>query len=185
MDDDDDDYGEDDEEDKKPNVEYLDSLNEYRKRSRSKEDVDGSFGSGPSGSGSRKIVKTNSDMSVNGHLGVNGYADVDGRASGSGKGTPGDVGMGFDDVRRNGVAVAITDVDADDDGMGSGDDPIVHGSCFFYYLFLGFSLLMLMHLVWLVVNGNPVPYSKITEEDHELMTPDEYTVFFEIMQTRT
>jgi len=33
------------------------------------------------------------------------------------------------------------------------------------------------------VNGNPVSYSKVTEEDHELMTPDEYTAYFEIMQS--
>lgn len=32
------DFGNDDEEDKKPTVEYLDSLNDYRKRSRSRED---------------------------------------------------------------------------------------------------------------------------------------------------
>ena len=38
-----DEFGEDDE-DVKPNVEYLDSLNEYRKRSRSTEDVGGDRG---------------------------------------------------------------------------------------------------------------------------------------------
>jgi transcription initiation factor TFIIE subunit alpha len=32
------DFGNDDEEDRKPSVEYLDSLNDYRKRSRSRED---------------------------------------------------------------------------------------------------------------------------------------------------
>lgn len=34
-----DDFGVSDEEDKKPSIEYLDSLNDYRKRSRSREDV--------------------------------------------------------------------------------------------------------------------------------------------------
>lgn len=63
---------EDDEEDRKPNVEYLDSLNAYRKRSRSVEDV---------GSQSRtKVTRLNGNeyLSVNGyghHNGINGNVD--------------------------------------------------------------------------------------------------------------
>jgi transcription initiation factor TFIIE subunit alpha len=61
----------DEEEDKKPNVEYLDSLNAYRKRSRSQEDV---------GSADKiKVAKIGSSVEVrtanghaNGFLGVNG-----------------------------------------------------------------------------------------------------------------
>jgi len=34
------------------------------------------------------------------------------------------------------------------------------------------------------VNGVPKSFSQVTEEDHDLMTPDEYTTFFEIMQAR-
>lgn len=28
-------------------------------------------------------------------------------------------------------------------------------------------------------------YSQVTDEDHELMTPEEYTAYFEIFQTRS
>lgn len=38
------DFGDGEEEDVKPSIEYLDSLNDYRKRSRSLEDVDGGVG---------------------------------------------------------------------------------------------------------------------------------------------
>jgi len=40
-------------------------------------------------------------------------------------------------------------------------------------------------LTVVVVNGQPKPYSQVTEEDHDLMTPDEYTTFFEVMQARS
>ena len=50
------------EEDKKPNVEYLESLNEYRKRSRGGEDVDGTS------NGARKVAKTSADADVNGFM---------------------------------------------------------------------------------------------------------------------
>lgn len=36
-----------------------------------------------------------------------------------------------------------------------------------------------------LVNGTPKPFSEVTEEDHELMTPDEYTTFFEVLQARS
>lgn len=119
---------EDEEEDRKPNVEYLDSLNDYRKRSRSKEDVDGSSG----GNGSRKIVKTNSEMSVNGHLGINGYADgggVNGNGSVVG-GTPGDTAM--DDVKANGSEYDTGAGVEEGGGMASWEteDDIVYGMYF-------------------------------------------------------
>ncbi|KAJ6573910.1 TFIIE alpha subunit-domain-containing protein [Mycena vulgaris] len=81
----------DDDEDIKPSVEYLDSLNEYRKRSRSHEGADTA----------NKLPK---------------------------------------EVEE------------------SKEDPIVY------------------------VNGAPMPFSQVTEAEHELMTPDEYTAFFQIMQ---
>jgi len=34
------------------------------------------------------------------------------------------------------------------------------------------------------VNGKPIPFSKVTEDDHELMKPDEYTAFFDVLQAR-
>jgi len=35
------------------------------------------------------------------------------------------------------------------------------------------------------VNGAPMPFSRITEEDQERMTPEEYTAYFEVFQTRS
>ena len=32
-----------------------------------------------------------------------------------------------------------------------------------------------------IVNGAPKPYSQVTEDDHELMTPEENTAFFNIL----
>lgn len=40
-------------------------------------------------------------------------------------------------------------------------------------------------LIYLLVNGAPKPYSQVTEDDHELMTPEEYTAFFDILQARS
>jgi transcription initiation factor TFIIE subunit alpha len=33
------------------------------------------------------------------------------------------------------------------------------------------------------VNGKAIEFSKVTEEDHELMTPEEYTAYFNVMQS--
>jgi len=71
---------EDDDEDKKPNVEYLDSLNAYRKRSRSQEDV---------GSADKiKLAKISNDglETANGHGNghVNGFLRVNGFGHGNG-----------------------------------------------------------------------------------------------------
>ena len=62
----------DDEEDKKPNVEYLDSLNAYRKRSRSQEDVGSTDKIKVAKLGSNGEVKT-ANGHANGFLGVNGF----------------------------------------------------------------------------------------------------------------
>ncbi|TFK34509.1 hypothetical protein BDQ12DRAFT_689715 [Crucibulum laeve] len=124
----------DDEEDKKPNVEYLDSLNEYRKRSRSTEDI------GESGRG--KLLRV-------GEPGVNGNGAANGHVNGYGVN-----GFGNGDIDQ--------DVGMGDDAspQGGDDDPVVY------------------------VAGAPKLFSEVTEEDHDLMTPDEYTAFFEVMQTR-
>ncbi|KAK7685566.1 hypothetical protein QCA50_011433 [Cerrena zonata] len=118
------DFG-DEEEDVKPSVEYLDSLNDYRKRSRSREDV--GMGGGP--------VKT---PRMNGHepspLSYTNGVDVPAEA----------------EILVNGMTVE--DVPA--------DDPIVY------------------------VNGEPVPFSQVTEEHQELMTPEEYTAYYEVMTSR-
>ncbi|KAK7462844.1 hypothetical protein VKT23_007420 [Stygiomarasmius scandens] len=118
-----DEFGEEEEE-RKPSIEYLNSLNDYRKRSRSQED-EGS-------AGRNKIAKTEE---VNG----NGHAP-----NGSSKDEP-----------TSSTTEALAN-----DGTTAAEDPIVH------------------------VNGNPKPFSQVTEEDHDLMTPEEYTAFFEVMQSR-
>ncbi|KAI0717042.1 TFIIE alpha subunit-domain-containing protein [Earliella scabrosa] len=112
------DFGED-EEDVKPNVQYLDSLNEYRKRSRSREDV-GTGGSTP------KIPRTDERMETQ-------------------EETPAPEA----EVYMNGT------------GGSAADDPIVY------------------------VNGEPVPFSQITEEHQEAMTPEEYTAYFEVLDARS
>lgn len=97
------------EEEQKPSVQYLDSLNDYRKRSRSKEDE---------GAAASKLPKidapelepdiTDSMMEVN----------------------------------------------------GADDTPVF-------------------------VNGVMKPFSEVTDEDTELMTPDEYTAYYEVLQSRS
>ncbi|KAF9446680.1 hypothetical protein P691DRAFT_803582 [Macrolepiota fuliginosa MF-IS2] len=152
-------YMEEEEEDRKPNVEFLDSLNEYRKRSRSKEDDGSALGVG---SKAAKVAK----VEVNGAA-VNGHAN--GVVNGIGNGFNG-VGHGNGSAAEESLGLGVNGYGYEDANMADGysngggtelDDPIIY------------------------VNGNPVPYSKVTEEDHELMTPDEYTAFFEIMQTRS
>ncbi|KAL0062796.1 hypothetical protein AAF712_010334 [Marasmius tenuissimus] len=113
------------EEDKKPSIEYLNSLNDYRKRSRSQEDV--------GSSGKTKQAKVQESM--------NG-------ANGNGTALNGDVHMhSATKEAPNGAGKAP-------------EDPIVH------------------------VNGVAKTFSQVTEEDHELMTPEEYTAYFEVMQNQ-
>ncbi|KAJ7366692.1 TFIIE alpha subunit-domain-containing protein [Mycena albidolilacea] len=109
------DLGGEDEEDIKPSVEYLDSLNEYRKRSRSNDGVDTA----------NKVAKVEQVDPTAGLL--------------------------------NGAAEAVADVAMEEPAVPQ-EDPIVY------------------------VNGNPMPYSQVTEAEHDLMTPEEYTAFFQIMQ---
>ncbi|KAJ7645502.1 TFIIE alpha subunit-domain-containing protein [Mycena polygramma] len=111
------DFGGDDEEDIKPSVEYLDSLNEYRKRSRSHEGAD-------TPNKLQKAEETN----------------------------------GWSNGNLNGAVEVVPDVAMREEIEEPREDPIVY------------------------VNGVPMPYSQVTEAEHDLMTPEEYTAFFEIMQ---
>ncbi|EMD35651.1 hypothetical protein CERSUDRAFT_116392 [Gelatoporia subvermispora B] len=113
------DFGE--EEDIKPSVEYLDSLNEYRKRSRSLEDVDGR-------TATPKLPRTN------------GFVEAPQVAAA---------------LSREVLIQEEVQVSAEPT-----DDPLVQ------------------------VNGEPVPLSQVTPEHEELMTPEEYTAYFEIVSAR-
>ncbi|KAI0754207.1 TFIIE alpha subunit-domain-containing protein [Daedaleopsis nitida] len=111
-----------DEEDVKPDLQYLDSLNEFRKRSRSRDDV-GTGGSTP------KIPRTNGDVEAQ-------------------TGTP---------APETDVYMNVVNGTAD---ASAGDDPVVY------------------------VNGEAVPFSQVTEEHQEAMTPDEYTAYYEVLSAR-
>jgi len=120
------DFGEE-EEDVKPSIEYLNSLNEYRKRSRSTEDI--GF---PSSNSGKKIVKV-------------GY-----NAPGSGPIIASTTPMLEALVKEQPPDVEVPSL--------PGRDPIVY------------------------VNGQSVTFSAVTEEQQELMTPEEYTAYFEVYQ---
>lgn len=115
------------EEDKKPSIEYLNSLNDYRKRSRSQEDV--------------------------GSSGKNKLAKVQGNANGAN-------GNGNGMVVNGGVQIQSTTTEVPNGTGKAPEDPIIH------------------------VNGVAKPFSQVTEEDHELMTPEEYTAYFEVLQNQ-
>ncbi|KAJ7193502.1 TFIIE alpha subunit-domain-containing protein [Mycena pura] len=116
------DVGADEEDDIKPNVEYLDSLNEYRKRSRSNDVADTMS----------KVPKIEAEA-------VNGFGSATGHLNGAAQGE------------------VVADVPMDE-AVEPREDPIVY------------------------VNGKPMPFSQVTEAEHDLMTPEEYTAFFQIMQ---
>ncbi|KIJ61552.1 hypothetical protein HYDPIDRAFT_96416 [Hydnomerulius pinastri MD-312] len=104
-----------DEEEQKPSVQYLDSLNDYRKRSRSQEDE---------GAAAKKLAKVEPEPpDMNDHI-VEPGPSATSEANGA-------------------------------------DDPLV------------------------LVNGVHKPFSEVTEEDQELMTPDEYTSYFEVFTARS
>ncbi|KAF9261674.1 hypothetical protein L218DRAFT_988758 [Marasmius fiardii PR-910] len=112
---------EEEEEDKKPSTEYLNSLNDYRKRSRSQEDV--------GSSGKTKQMKLEESTSR-----VNG-------------------------VTTNGNVLANLGT-KDTNVSKAPHDPLVS------------------------VNGTSKPLSEVTEDDHELMTPEEYTAYFDLLQAQ-
>ncbi len=130
------DFGE--EEDVKPSIEYLDSLNEYRKRSRSREDE---------GAGSTSKLPR-----MNGGSDHNGFPPAV---------TP----------LENGMVEGHGNVD-------SHDDPLVYGNI--RCRFCGYRA-----NVTIAVNGDPVPFSQVTEEHQELMTPEEYMAYYEVATARS
>jgi transcription initiation factor TFIIE subunit alpha len=116
-----DDFGGEDEEDKKPSIEYLNSLNDYRKRSRSAEDIGGGKGK------VAKIEENCYNLSLtNGH-----HLD-------------GVVGKPPDQVPSS-----------------NDNDPMI------------------------MVDGKKMRFSEVTEEHHDLMTPDEYTAYFDVLQAQS
>ncbi|CCM04771.1 uncharacterized protein FIBRA_06962 [Fibroporia radiculosa] len=122
------DFGEED--DVKPSVEYLQSLNEYRKRSRSEDDVDG-------GRGIPKTPRLLGDGIVT--------ASSSPGSSQHSSAPPATPSTGHTSLEN--VAVAGKPF----------SDPVVY------------------------VNGEPVALSAITEEHQEMMTPEEYTMYFEVL----
>lgn len=120
------DFGEE-EEDVKPSIEYLNSLNEYRKRSRSTEDV--GF---PSSNSGKKVVKLGYDNPGSGPIIASTTPMLEAL------------------VKEQPPDVEVPPLQA--------QDPIVH------------------------VNGKSMPFSAVTEVHQELMTPEEYTTYFEVYQ---
>ncbi|RXW21252.1 hypothetical protein EST38_g4614 [Candolleomyces aberdarensis] len=118
----------DDEEDRKPSIQYLDSLSEYRKRSRSIDDV------GSGGPRTPKIAKTDSSSSVGGF--ANGF------------GSASEFSSSFSSAYE----------EPPPPSQPAGEDPLVY------------------------VNGVAKPLSLITEDDHDMMTPEEYTAYFQILE---
>lgn len=112
-------------------MQYLDSLNDYRKRSRSRDDE---------GATTTKLPKIDVPEPV-----VNGLPSVNA-----------DVGTG-----ENGA-----------------DYTPVFGEFFVHYSRLHYS-------DTLSVNGVPKSFSEVTDEDTELMTPDEYTAYYDILQLQS
>ena len=45
--------------------------------------------------------------------------------------------------------------------------------------------LALVEANYLLVNGEPMKFSEVTEEHQELMTPEEYTAYFDVFQARS
>ena len=143
------DFGEE-EEDVKPSIEYLNSLNEYRKRSRSTEDV----GFSTSNSG-KKVVKLGYD-----HPG------------------PGPIIASATPMLEALVKEQPLDVE-----VPQGQDPIVHGMLpFIQVLTSSSSRCLTSGFSAMIVNGEPMSFSAITEDHQELMTPEEYTAYFEVYQ---
>jgi transcription initiation factor TFIIE subunit alpha len=125
------------EEDVKPSVEYLNSLNEYRKRSRSAD---------PGDRGMSKTPRLNDYESP--HSAV-----------------PLDAAL----------VVAAGEYDIT---MEAQDDPTVYGK-------LALPSMTFVLTVMLAVNGEPMAFSAVTEEHQEMMTPEEYTAYYEVVQSRS
>ena len=150
------------EEDRKPNIEYLDSLNEHNKRSRSIENE---------GDAERKQARVGdgNGSGVSGWgLGLGQQGQGQGQENGEQQLLP------VNGVESSGPVV--------EDAVVAEDDPIVYG---LYFLFLGDVLSVVLNGRLFSVDGKPMPFSQVGEEHHDLMTADEYTAYFEIFQQRS
>jgi len=107
----------------KPSIEYLNSLNEYRKRSRSTDDV-----GIPVSSSGKKVARM--DLSV------------------------------APPIPRSSVSENTQVEHVEMDSHSFGNDPLVY------------------------VNGESMLFSQVSEEHHELMTPEEYAAYFEVFQSQ-
>lgn len=102
----------DDDEDRKPNVEYLDSLNDYRKRSRSTEDIGGGAKS--------KMTKMHTEE---GHrVAVNGFGNGNGFANGYPHRTVGGSEVSAANMEDDMASMPPESQEVQDD-----DDPTVYG----------------------------------------------------------
>jgi transcription initiation factor TFIIE subunit alpha len=146
----------DDMEDRKPNVQYLDSLGDYRKRSRSVEDE------GKREAEKKAKLESAQTNGINGHI----MNSLNGHSIGS---SPLATVNGDEEMHGADVTMQVDEA--------ATDDPIVHGMPIFLS-----SLDTCINRT--IVNGKPVPFSQVTEEDQELMTPDEYTHYYEVMTAR-
>jgi transcription initiation factor TFIIE subunit alpha len=147
------------EEDRKPNIEYLDSLNEHNKRSRSIENEDDA---------ERKQARVSDGVSGWG-LGLGQQGQGQGQENGEQRLLP-----------VNGVESVGPNVE---DAVVAEDDPNVFGP--YFSLSLGDFLGVMLNGRLLSVDGKPMPFSQVGEEHHDLMTADEYTAYFEIFQQRS
>jgi transcription initiation factor TFIIE subunit alpha len=150
------------EEDRKPNIEYLDSLNEHNKRSRSAENE---------GDAERKQARVGDGDGD----GVSGW-DLGLSQQGHGQ----ENGEQQQHLPMNGVESSGLDAEV---AVLAEDDPTVYG---LYFFCSGrFLDVVMLNEPSFSVDGKPMPFSQVGEEHHDLMTADEYTAYFEIFQQRS
>jgi transcription initiation factor TFIIE subunit alpha len=145
------------EEDRKPNIEYLDSLNEHNKRLRLAEHEDDA---------ERKQARVGDSDGVSGWalgLGLQGQGQENGEQQ---------------HLPMNGVASFGPDGEG---AVLAEDDPVVYGLYFVSWRFPK----VVLNRRSLSVDGKPIPLSQVGEEHHDLMTADEYAAYFEIFQQRS
>lgn len=182
------DLGEEEEE-AKPSPAYLTSLNEYRKRSRSREDIDG-------GSATPKMQKLNghAHKAMNGNGNGNALASPVGPASASASASVNPKpAMQIERLVETAMAAALTTngvhaaevveemvVVAADSASDSG--PVVYGGCCATGRVDGIDGRV---LVLVAVNGRPVALSAITEDHQEQMSPEEYEAYYNVLATQS
>ena len=145
-----------DEEERKPNVQYLDALNNVtRKRSRSIEDY---------GDRNAKAIRSTNGTPC---------ASQSSSAHNSGMNSVVDTPSPPPEIPSVDVATMANDVSVDI----SMDDPMVFGESEFVIGRTSYLSLLLIS-----VGGEPMPFSQVTQEiADERMSPEEYTAWYEIM----